>query len=116
MRDLLGHPSLMYGSNRISASHNRRRIFIRGYCLRDFLCPSSERGSFKNSHWSVPDNRARVCDLVGIQMYRLRTNIESHVAFGNWLRGVNGLCRNVVLDLHRDHVVDRQKKTDVSLL
>ena len=40
----------------------------------------------------------------------LGADIESHITLGNRLDGVDGLGGYVVLDLHRDHIIDRQKE------
>src|SRR5437016_9980031 len=102
----------MNGCNRIPSADDRSSIFIPGDRLCDFLRAGGARRCFKDSHRAIPDNGARVGDLVGVKLDRFGTDVQSHVAVWDRLIAVDRLRWNVVLDLHGDDVVDRERSEE----
>src|SRR5271166_6961962 len=99
MRNLVGYARRLDRCDTVTASDDRDGRAVIGYSIRDLLGSLGEGLNFKDTHRSIPHDRASGADFSGKQFDGFRADVERHHVGGDRLPLADYLNASIWRDL-----------------
>src|ERR1700761_681651 len=105
--DSIGHSGLFDRGDRVAPADDGNRVSIACYQLRNGHSAMRKCRHFKDSHGTVPHDRAGLGDLTGEEVNRFGSDVEGHPLRGKGLVPFDDLGFCVGRKSICEHVIDR---------